>query len=75
MVNVETKIKVKRKTYTTELSDSFDDNEDIETIKDLVEQHIDDYCKEHEIDRCDIEVIDMTSDDNQIIKLKGGVKK
>lgn len=52
--NMETEIQVK---YNTHLGDSFDDDEDPQVIKELIEEHIQEYCEEHKIDRNDVTVI------------------
>jgi len=53
-MQIETEIEVK---FKTTLGDSFDDGENEQTIKDLIEQHIQDFADEHNIDRNDIKVV------------------
>ena len=43
--------------FTTTLGDSFDDDEKKETTEVLIEQHITDFCEEHNIDRSDVRII------------------
>ncbi len=50
-MEVETEIKVE---YTTTLGDSFEDDETEETKEKLIEEHIKDYCEEHNLNRNDV---------------------
>jgi len=54
-MHVETFFNVK---YEDSIGDTFDDNEDEETVKELIEEHIRDYCKEHKIPRSCITIYD-----------------
>jgi len=54
MVQVETWFKVE---FEDCIGDSFDDETDEATIKELVEQHLQDWCEEHGIDRNDVSII------------------
>lgn len=55
-MNVETWIKIE---YEDMLGDDFgDDNPSKKVIRDAVEQHIQDYCDEHNIDRSAVKIIE-----------------
>ena len=55
-MHIETKI---RAVIDTWLGDEFDDNATKEEIDALVEQHIEEYCNEHEIEEADVKIIDQ----------------
>lgn len=51
---IETEIKV---CFITTLGDNFPDDMTESEQEELIEQHIKDYCKEHDLDRNDVEII------------------
>lgn len=53
-MQIETEIEVN---FRTTLGDNFEDDEDTEGNKKLIEQHIQDYCEEHKIDRHNVKII------------------
>lgn len=59
-MQIETEIEIK---FRTTLGDYFEDDTDEETIKALVEQHIQDFCNEHHIERTEIKTISQTKTD------------
>lgn len=53
-MQIETEIEVK---FRTTLGDSFDDDEDKNVMEALIEQHIQDFANEHNIDKDCIKII------------------
>lgn len=53
-MQIETEIEVK---FRTTLGDSFDDDTSKKEQKDMIEQHIEDFCDEHKIDRSDVRIV------------------
>ena len=51
---IETEIKVN---YKTALGDSFDSKISKRDVADIIEKHVQDYCKEYNISRGDIKII------------------
>lgn len=52
-MNIETEIEIK---FKTTLGDSFSEGTDTETINTLIEEHIQDFCKEHRINRINVKI-------------------
>lgn len=59
-----TRIKIE---YETELGDGTDKSHTLQDIKDFVDEHIDDYCREHNLDRDVVKIIEISDDEKGMI--------
>lgn len=73
-MHYETEIEIN---FKTTLGDGFDEDEHPDTIRGAIEQHIEDYCNEHKINRDDVRILritdsetgkDMYSEDSKFVQ-------